>query len=92
MATEDDLRAELERLRGLLRKCEFLWGGFCPWCGCHGRHDCYENSPCPAFSAPGVVREGPPPPSKFVPYDASRNKPTAKPPEKKPDDPEKDRH
>lgn len=65
----DELKAENERLKKLIQRCEFLWGGFCPWCGCHGRHNCYSDHPCPAFSDVGIVRDGPPPPPVFKKYE-----------------------
>lgn len=55
------LRAEVERLRGLVAEAEWVSGGYmmglpsCPWCSYPVKED--GHSPlCPAFSARGEVR------------------------------------
>ena len=65
----EELVVENERLRQLILQGEFLWGGFCPWCGCHRRHDGYPDNPCPAFSGIHEVRVGAPPKANPKPYE-----------------------
>jgi hypothetical protein len=64
------MKTEEDRLRALIHRMEWIWGGSCPWCGAHNStgHHQLPDKPCPAFSGMHEVRVGPPPAWEPGPY------------------------
>lgn len=62
-------RAEIVRLRQLICRVEFAWGGMCLWCGSFRKH----TPTCDAFKAPGEPRTGAVEPEPLTHEEKSRH-------------------